>query len=103
MKSSVRLLLCWLFAATVGASAFAGPNRDMLAGSRARDQVEQESLLMLAGSNGHDSVGGLMPLSLWPSRGFHAQGTVPARSWKHSTVRHPNKAHIKLTLADRLI
>jgi hypothetical protein len=84
MKSWVRLLLCSLFAATLEASAFAGPNRDGLAGSRTHDPTELASPVMLAGANGHDTVGGLMPLPLWPSQPVHAQ--APARSWK---LRHP--------------
>jgi hypothetical protein len=80
MRSWRRLLLCSLFAATVEASAFAGPSRDGLAGSWTHDDTELASPMMLAGSNGHDTVGALMPLPLWPSQPVHAPGTVPARS-----------------------
>jgi hypothetical protein len=38
--------------------------------------------MMLAGANGHDTVGGLLPLPLWPSGAFHAQDRVPAKVWK---------------------
>ena len=103
MKSLVRLLMCALFVATVATTAFAGPNWDVLVGSHDGDQARQKSPIVLAGSNGHDSVGGLMPLPLWPQLGVHTQRTAPARSWKGSILRHPNKAHMRLTLADRLM
>ncbi len=85
MKAWVRLLLCPLYVAIV----LAGPNRDGLAGSWTNDHTELAPPVMLAGSNGHDTVGGLMPLPLWPSLPVHAQGTVPARSWKPGILRHP--------------
>jgi hypothetical protein len=89
MRSWRWLLLCSLFAATVEASAFAGTNRDGLAGTWTHDHTERASPMMLAGSNGHDTVGGLMPLPLWPSQPVHPQGTVPSRSWKPGIFRHP--------------
>ena len=103
MKSLVRLLMCALFVATAGASALGGPSVDVPAGSYAGDEVGQKSPMMLAGSNGHDSVGGLMPLPLWPPMAVGVQRTVPARPWKRSILRHPTRAHMKLTLADCLM
>ena len=89
MKSWVRLLLCPLFAATVEASAFAGPNKNGLAALWTDDHTELTSDMMLAGSNGHDTVGGLLPLPLWPSQAVHPQGTVGAKSWKRGVLPHP--------------
>jgi hypothetical protein len=67
MKSSLRLLSCSVFAATIGTSAFGGADEGVLTGSKASERVGQDSPMILAGANGHDSVGGLMPLPLWPS------------------------------------
>jgi hypothetical protein len=63
MKSWVRLLLCPLYVTVV----FAGPNRDVVAGSWTNDHTELASPMMLAGSNGHDTVGGLMPPARLPA------------------------------------
>lgn len=84
MKSSLRLLSWFIFAATIGTSAFGGPNEDVLIGSKAG--VGRESPILLAGANGHDSVGGLMPLPLWPSVAV-AHGAVPAKSGKRRSRR----------------
>jgi hypothetical protein len=35
-------------------------------GAETSDNAQPESPIRLAGANGHDSVGGLMPLPLWP-------------------------------------
>jgi hypothetical protein len=66
-------------------------------GSKASERVERQPALILAGANGHDTVGGLMPLPLWPSVAV-AQGTVPAKSsWKRRArlccgiMRHPGR------------
>jgi hypothetical protein len=67
MKPPLRLLSCSLVAATIGTSAFGGPDEGVRIGSKAGEGVGQESPMILAGANGHDSVGGLMPLPLWPS------------------------------------
>jgi hypothetical protein len=83
MKSSFRSLICLLFAASAGTSAFGGPTGDVLGGSSAVDRVRQELPMMLAGANGHDTVGGLMPLPLWPSVAT-THGAAPSKSWwKH--------------------
>jgi hypothetical protein len=80
MKSSFRLLICLLFVALAATSAIGG---DMLGGSSAGDRVGQELPIMLAGANGHDTVGGLMPLPLWPSVST-TPGGAPSKSWwKH--------------------
>jgi hypothetical protein len=79
MKSSFRLLICLLFVASAAASAFG----DMLGGSSAGDRVGQELPIMLARANGHDTVGGLMSLPLWPSVST-TPGAAPSKSWwKH--------------------
>jgi hypothetical protein len=92
----LRCLPFFLFAVTLGTDAFGGPNEAVLAGSKTDVRVRQESPIVLAGANGHDSVGGLIPLPLWPS----AIGAreVPAKSWKRRsrlccvTMRQPSKA-----------
>jgi len=98
MKASVRLLSWSLFAAAIATGAFGATNEDVLAGSKPGNRATPESPLMLAGANGHDTVGGLMPLPLWPSGTLHAQEAVPARAWKRKprpccgTMHHHRKS-----------
>jgi hypothetical protein len=82
MKASVRLLSWSLFAATIATGAFGATNENPMTGSKPGNRVPQESPVMLAGADGHDTVGGLMPLPLWPPNTLHAQEVVPARAWK---------------------
>lgn len=70
MKLSVRLLLCSLLVATIGTSALGGPYGNIFTGLRDGDAVRQESPIILAGANGHDTVGWLLPPTLWPSARF---------------------------------
>ena len=86
MKVSVWLLSCSLFAAIVATSARGGSN-DALSGSKAVDGAGRDAPVILAGANGHDSVGGLMPLPLWPSPADRAQEGVPAKPWKARSRR----------------
>jgi hypothetical protein len=79
MKSSLRVLSGVLLAATIGMGALGGPNEAVAAGSKAGEGKEQKWPIILVGANGHDTVGGLMPLPLWPPAAV-AQGTVPAKS-----------------------
>jgi hypothetical protein len=85
MKASVRLLSWTLFAATIATGAFGATNENLMTGSMPGNRVPQESPVMLAGANGHDTVGGLMPLPLWPPNTLHAQEVVPARAWKRKS------------------
>jgi hypothetical protein len=87
MKASVRLLSWSLLAAAIATGAFGATNQDLTTGSKPADRAAQESHLMLAGANGHDTVGGLMPLPLWPSGTVYAQEAVPARPGNASRDR----------------
>jgi hypothetical protein len=96
MKWSLWCLPFFLFAVTIGTDAFSGPNEAVLAGSGTDVGVGLESPIVLAGANGHDSVGALIPLPLWPPAiGAHG---APAKSWKRRsrfccvTMRQPSKA-----------
>lgn len=98
MKTSVRLLSWSLFAAAIATGAFGATNENPTTGSKSGDRAAQESPLMLAGANGHDTVGGLMPLPLWPSGALHAQEGAPAKAWKRKprpccgSLRHRDKS-----------
>jgi hypothetical protein len=74
MKVSVWLLSCSLL--TVAAAASVG--------------AEQAPPMMLAGAGGHDSVGGLMSLPLWPPHTVRAQELGPTKSWKHRSRKCSN-------------
>ena len=92
MKVSVWLLSCSLFAAIIATGAPGGSNEDAPAGPKSGRGAGREAPVRLAGANGHDTVGGLMPLPLWPSPAVRAQEVVPAKSWKARSKRcssHP--------------
>jgi len=76
MKSSLRVLSGSLLAATIGTNAFGGSNEAVAVGSKA---TEGKWPIILVGANGHDTVGGLMPLPLWPPVAA-GQRTVAAKS-----------------------
>jgi hypothetical protein len=81
MKSWRRVLLGSLLAAAIGTNAFSRSNEAVAVGSKANERI------ILVGANGHDTVGGLMPLPLWP-RAAIAHGTMPAKpSWKRPQRR----------------
>ena len=98
MKASVRLLSWSLFAAAIATGACAATNENLMTGSMPGDRATQQSPMMLAGANGHDTVGGLMPLPLWPSGTLHAQQAAPAKAWKRKprpccgTLHHRGKS-----------
>ena len=64
MKASVRLPSWSVFAVMIATGAFGATNEDLTTGSNPDDRATQESPMLLAGANGHDTVGGLMPLPL---------------------------------------
>jgi hypothetical protein len=86
----------FLFAVALGTDAFGVPNEAVPVGSRTDVGVGRESPIVLAGANGHDSVGGLIPLPLWPPT-IGAQRAA-TKSWKRRshfccvTMRRPSKA-----------
>jgi len=69
MKSSLGMLSGLLIALTTGMSAFGGLDDAAAFGS----QESQRVAVILIGSNGSDTVGRLMPLSLWPPVRLHRQ------------------------------
>jgi hypothetical protein len=69
MKSLFRVLSgSSLLAATMGMSAFGGLDE-----AAAFSQVNQRVAIILVGASGHDTVGGLMPLPLWPPARLHKE------------------------------
>jgi hypothetical protein len=96
MQALVWLLSWSLLAATVGTSAFGSANDAALTSTMAEAAGSQPPV-RLAGANGHDSVGGLMPLPLWPRGAARAQEATPAPSWRRGprpccgAMRHSNK------------
>jgi hypothetical protein len=95
MQASVWLLSWSLLAATVGTSALGSAN-DAAPSSATAEAAGPP--VRLAGANGHDSVGGLMPLPLWPRGAVRAQEATPTQSWRRGArpccgvMRHSNKA-----------
>jgi hypothetical protein len=85
MKASVRLLSWSLFAATLATGAFGATNETLVDVLTPGDRAMQPLPMVLAGANGHDTVGALMPLSLWPSGALHPHDRVPAKVWKRKS------------------
>jgi hypothetical protein len=90
MKAAVWLLSGSLLTVTVATSAWSIPSEAAVAGAKAAAVAERVSPLRLAGAGGHDSVGGLMPLPLWPSRAVHAQELGPAKSGQRRSRKCSN-------------
>src|SRR5271169_2069306 len=83
MKSAVRLLSSAFLVVAIGAGAYGGASGDLPSHTKAGDRSGQEPALILAGGNGHDTVGGLMPLPLWPPAALGVRG--PATSPKRKS------------------
>jgi hypothetical protein len=97
MQASVWLVSWFLLAATMGASAFGSTNDAALTDGMGGDAAGSPPV-RLAGANGHDSVGGLVPLPLWPRGAVRAQEATAAPSWRRGprrccdVMRHSYKA-----------
>jgi hypothetical protein len=97
MRASVWLVSWFLLAATMGTSAFGSTNDAALTDGTGGDAAGSLPV-RLAGANGHDSVGGLMPLPLWPRGAVRAQEATPPQSWRRGprhccgVLRHSYKA-----------
>jgi hypothetical protein len=76
---TTRALANYIFGAGLMLFVAAGPTRAatkdevsalfarLIAVENSGERAPEAPLVRLAGANGHDSVGGLMPLPLWPS------------------------------------
>jgi hypothetical protein len=69
MRPSLRVLSASLLAATMGMSIFGGQDKAVAFSSQAN---ERGAVISVAAS-GHDTVGGLMPLPLWPPARLHKE------------------------------
>jgi hypothetical protein len=69
MRPSLRVLSASLLAATMGMSTFGGPNEAVAFTS----QANERGAVISVGASGHDTVGGLMPLPLWPPARLHKE------------------------------
>jgi hypothetical protein len=69
MRPSLRVLSASLLAATIGMSIFGGPDEAVAFSS----QINERGVLTPVGASGHDTVGGLMPLPLWPPSRLHKE------------------------------
>jgi hypothetical protein len=67
MRPSLRVLSASLLAATMGMSIFGGQG-DAVAFS---SQADKRGAVISVAASGHDTVGGLMPLPLWPQARLH--------------------------------
>ena len=62
MRPSLRVPSASLLAAAVGMGSFGGPNEAVAFSS----QANERGAVISVGASGRDTVGGLMPLPLWP-------------------------------------
>ena len=69
MRPSLRVLSASLLAATMGMSIFGGPDEAVAFSSQANGRGPMISV----GASGRDTVGGLMPLPLWPPARLHKE------------------------------
>ncbi len=69
MRPSLRVLSASLLAATMGMSVLGGRDEAVALSSQAN---EQAALIPVA-ANGGDTVGGLLPLPLWPPVRVHKE------------------------------
>jgi hypothetical protein len=69
MRPSLRVLSASLLAATMGTSIF-GELDEAIAFS---SQAHERGAVISVGAGGHDTVGGLMPLPLWPPARLHKE------------------------------
>ena len=69
MRPSLRVLSASLLAATMGMSIFGGPNEAIAFAS----QANERAAVISVGASGPDTVGGLMPLPLWPPARLHTE------------------------------
>jgi hypothetical protein len=69
MRPSLRVLSAFLLAATTGMSTFGGQDEAVAFGS----QANERAAVISVGASGHDTVGGLMPLPLWPPARLHKE------------------------------
>jgi hypothetical protein len=69
MRPSVRVLSASLLAATMGINIFGGQD-DAVAFS---SQANERGVAISVAASGHDTVGGLMPLPLWPPARLHKE------------------------------
>ncbi len=69
MRPSLRVLSASLLAATMGMSILGGPDEAVAFSA----QANERGVVILVGASGHDTVGGLMPLPLWPPVRLHKE------------------------------
>jgi hypothetical protein len=69
MRPWLRVLSASLLAAATGMSIFGGPDEAVAFSSRANER----EVVISVGASGHDTVGGLMPLPLWPPARLHKE------------------------------
>jgi hypothetical protein len=69
MRPWLRVLSASLLAAAMGMSIFGGPDKSVAFSSRANER----DVVISVGASGHDTVGSLMPLPLWPPARLHKE------------------------------
>jgi hypothetical protein len=69
MRPSLRVLSASLLAATMGMSVLGGRDKAVAFSS----QADERGVVIPVGASGHDTVGGLMPLPLWPPARLHKE------------------------------
>jgi hypothetical protein len=69
VRPSLRVLSASLLAATMGISILGGLDEAVAFSS----QANERGVMIPVGAGGHDTVGGLMPLPLWPPARLHKE------------------------------
>jgi hypothetical protein len=90
MKASIGLLTLFLLVTTMAATTPVGANEDTLSARERSGGPGDQPAIRLAAAGGHDSVGGLMPLPLWPPYAVRGQDLGPARASRHRSRKCTN-------------
>jgi hypothetical protein len=97
MKPSIGLLALFLLGATMATGTPVRANEGALSGPDGIGGSERRPAIRLAAAGGHDSVGGLMPLPLWPPYAVRGQDTGLARASRHRSRKCTNLPCPRLT------
>jgi hypothetical protein len=85
MKTPIGLLALFLLVTAMAPSTPGRASEAALSAPHGSEGPGHQPAIRLAAAGGHDSVGGLMPLPLWPPYAVRGQDTGPARASRHRT------------------
>jgi hypothetical protein len=97
MKMPIGLLALFLLATAMAPGTPGRASEAALSAPGGNAGPGRQPAIRLAAAGGHDSVGGLMPLPLWPPYAVRGQDTGPARASRHRARKCTNLPCPRLT------